>query len=106
MKTTTFPCVDLHVTTQNSALIVGEGRNGRLTMTEDGERFEFEECTSTRCIRNQKVWSGHRINISKDVFGHYHVNLRRLELNDQTNPRKVANEIQNELKAAKEELGL
>lgn len=106
IKSQRFLCVDLELNTQNTFLTVGEGKNGRLTMVEDGEKFVFEEGARVAHTRNTRVWSGHRINVSRDLFGNYRVNLRHLELSSKTDAAKVGREILNELKNAKEELGL
>jgi len=104
MKKKNFLCVDLDVYTHNTNLLTNEGRNGRLTMTEDNEHFVFEEQSSSQTHRNTRVWTGHRINITKDVFGHFRVNLRQLELSNKLDALKFAEEIKNELTTAKEEL--
>jgi len=102
-----YYCVDLKTNTINSHLIEGESRQGQLTMTQDGEQFQFDELTSTqRKALNPKLWSGHRINVKINSLGQLLVSFRRLELHEDLNPTKVANEIKNELIAAKEELGL
>jgi len=106
MKTQKFLCIDLDVNTQSSGLLVGEGRNGMLTMTEDGEHFVFEEGLTSKPRRNAKLWSGHRINVKRNIFGQLCVHFRRLEMTKELNAKKVANEIQHELEAAKEELGV
>jgi len=106
MKILKYLCVDLDVHTQNSGLIAGESKHGMLTMTEDQEKFVFEEGVATKCRRNAKLWSGHRINVKKNIFGQLCVYFRRLEMTKELNAKQVAKEIQHELEAAKEELGV
>jgi len=107
MKRQRFLCVDLDVNTQQSGLLEGEGRQGVLTMTEDGEKFDFEEVTQNKTKSlNPKLWSGHRLNVKLNGLGQLLVSFRRLELHEDLDPDKVANEIKNELQAAKEELVL
>ncbi|MCQ2343113.1 MAG: hypothetical protein MJZ75_06485 [Paludibacteraceae bacterium] len=106
MKHQTYLCVDLRTLTQDTPLQVGEGRKGMLTMTEDGERFEFEEGIHIAYPRNLKVYKGSKINISRTLDGHYMVNLRHLELTSDLNPKALGKLIAQELTEAKKELGL
>jgi len=104
MKILKYLCVDMDVHTQNSGLIVGEGKHGMLTMTEEGEKFEFEETATAKRRRNPRVWTGHRINVSRNLFGDLRVHLRELAINEQLDVTAVAKEIKHELETAKKEL--
>jgi len=106
MKHQTYLCVDLRTRTQDSFLTVGEGKTGMLTMTEDGEKFEFDEILPIKERRNAKLWSGHRLNVKKNIFGDVLVHFRRLEMNKKLNPTMVAKEIKYELQMAMKALGL
>ncbi len=104
MKYTTFLGVDLKVRTQESLPTVGESKIGMLTVVEDGEKFEFEELACVKRRRNPRVWTGHRINVSRNIFGNLRVHLRELELTEQLNVKAVTKEIKHELETAKREL--
>jgi len=106
MKHQMYLCVDLRTRTQESFLIEGEGKVGMLTMTEEGERFEFDEILPIKQRRNAKLWSGHRLNVKKNIFGDVLVHFRRLEMNKKLNPKRVAKEIEYELEMAKRALGV
>jgi len=106
MKHQTFLCVDLRTRTQENFLVEGEGKVGMLTMTEDGEKFEFDEMEQIKERRNAKLWSGHRINVKKNMYGDTLVHFRRLQMDAKLNPKEVAKEIRQELQSAKRALGL
>jgi len=104
MKHNTYLAVDLKVYAQENLPLVGESKNGMLTMTEDGEKFEFEEMAPQKRRRNPRIWSGHRINVSRNIFGNLKVNFRELEITKQLDVTAVTKEIKHELETAKKEL--
>lgn len=106
MVTQTYLCVDLKARTQQTHFENGESRKGMLSMSKDGERFEFEERVPDGYPRNLKVYRGKRINVAKTCDGRYVVNFRHLELSDNLQPRAVGQSLIQELAAAKAELGL
>ncbi len=106
MKKQMYLCVDLKVRTQGKGLVENEGRKGMLTMTENGEMFEFDEAASESSSRNIKVYKGKRLNVAKRKDGRYVVNFRHLELDGTTDPCTIGDEVFLDLERAKVELGL
>jgi len=100
MKYTTYPCVDLKVRTQNDFLQEGESKSGILSMTENGERFEFDELAPAKPHRNPKVWRGHYLSVTQNWFGEFYVHLKRMELHDKFKSRRIGKEITRELEMA------
>ena len=85
---------------------VGEARRGVLVMTQDQERFEFDEAVPERYVRNVKVWCGRTLNVAKDKQGRYCVNFRRIVLDRSLAPAAVAAWVLADLMNAKKEIGL
>jgi len=106
MKTQNYLCVDLRTWMQDTNLVEGQTRTGMITMTRDGEKFEFEEVNPNRHFRNPKVWTGRYISVTCNAYDEYHVHFRRLLLDDHFRPGKYGREIARELTLAMEELGL
>lgn len=106
MKNQMYLCVDLQTRMQESDLQLGEGRKGMLTMTEDGEKFEFEEGVRSTYAHNIKVYKGSRVNVSRTWDGRYMVNLRHTELTTALNPKQLGKQIAQELTEAKKGLDL
>lgn len=101
-----YICVDLTARTQNTTLRIGKGKKGMLTMTEDGEKFEFDEQLPEMCERNPKIWTGRHLNIHKNKQGQYMVHFKRTELDSRLDPCNFADEIFEDIERAKTELGL
>jgi len=106
MKSNLYLCVDLKTRTQVSSLQLGEGRKGMLTMTEDGEKFEFDEQLRTTEARNMRVYKGSVVNVSKSTQGFYRVNMRFVKLTEKTNPKLLARLFKQDLEEAMKELGM
>lgn len=106
MVTQLYLCVDLKTRTQASHFANGESRKGMLSMSKDGEQFEFDERVLDCYPRNIKVYRGKRINVAKTSDGRYVVNFRHLELDTKLQPRSVGQSLIQELKEAKAALGL
>ena len=106
MKNQNYFCVDLKTRMQTSDIRVGEARKGMLVMTQDQERFEFDECVPERWTRNSKVWEGQVLNVSKDKQGRYCIHLHRMVLEQSTAPAGVAALVLADLLNVKRELGL
>lgn len=106
MKKQIYLCVDLIARTQQTILTTGHGRKGILMMTEDREKFEFDEALPQNCDRNPKLWAGKLLNVHKNKRGELMVNFKRTILDATLDPCKFADEVFVELERAKIELGL
>lgn len=106
MKKQIYLCVDLTARTQEHGLSVGVGRKGMLMMTEDGEKFEFDEALPQVCERNPKLWSGKLLNVHKNKKGELVVNFKRTVLDAKLDPCTFADELFLDVERAKVELGI
>lgn len=106
MKKQLFLCVDLRTRLQNGSITLGEGRKGMLTMTEEGEQFEFDEALPEKQERNPKLWQGNRLNVHKNRHGELVVSFRRTLLTQDLDPCHYADLVFLDLERAKAELGL
>ena len=106
MKKQNYLCVDLKTRMQKSDIQVGEARKGMLVMTQDQERFEFDELVPERWTRNGKVFEGRMLNVAMDKQGRYRINFHRMTLDQSLAPAGVAALVLKDLLNAKKELGL
>lgn len=101
-----YDCTRLKLFTRQRHMRAGETRTFNLTMVEDYEYFEGHEQIPTQWTRNPLLFHGEYVNVHRDKEGHRLVTLRKLEMGEDFNAKRIGNAITTELLTAFKVLGV
>ena len=79
---------------------------GTLEVVKENEEYKFRESPRQTVARNPQVYKGEVLNVTLDKHGKYKVHTHEIVLSKRLNVSRLASLVYNDLKSAKEALGL